>query len=380
MSVPLLPATTRLTGRQKWRVAFSLTLIYYPILVYLNYAHWGEHWKNLGGAWISLLQVLPSVLSGAIVILLVFWGWVHAVEWIQIRLQRRFGEDFSLDLPWNVQLLTVGICIGLSVGFILLFGTTMHLIDQEFAEHGLIVARSKAGAVELAVWRRSLNGYFLMLMLSVFYLLANTRAQQRVRVIATKTQQLETEKAHVQLAALKSQVNPHFLFNSLSILSSLVHVDADLSEKFIDQLSRAYRYTLEQQDHDLVPLQTELAFIQSYTFLLKIRFDEKFDVQLRVPEAARHAYQIAPLTLQLLVENAVKHNTMSQQKPLLVHIELDGEDLVVRNTLQRRPATYASTGVGLTNIHNRYHLLTGRPVQITEGGGEFIVRIPLLSA
>jgi len=364
---------TRLTVGHKWRVAVSLMLIYYPILVYLNYVH-------LGGTWFGLLQALPSVLSGAVVILLVFRGWVHAVEWIQIRLQQQFGEDFSLELPWHVQLLTIGICIGLSAGFILLFGSTMRVIDEQLSQWGLQVASSGRNPMETDTWHRSLNGYFLMLMLSVFYLLANSRAQQRMRLIATQTQQLETEKAKVQLAALKSQVNPHFLFNSLSILSSLVHVDADLSEKFIDQLSRAYRYTLEQQDHDLVPLQTELAFIQSYTFLLKIRFDEKFDVQLNVPAAARQTYQIAPLTLQLLVENAVKHNTMSQQKPLLVRIELDGENLVIRNTLQRRPATYASTGVGLANIRNRYQLLTGRPVRVAEVGGEFVVCIPLLTA
>ncbi|MGI4737388.1 MAG: sensor histidine kinase [Janthinobacterium lividum] len=216
-------------------------------------------------------------------------------------------------------------------------------------------------------------------MLSTFYLLAIGQALLRVRASHQRAEQLETENLHVQLAALKNQVNPRFLFNSLSVLSSLVHLDADLSEQFIDRLAQAYRYTLEQQAHDLVLLATELDFIQAYTFLLKIRFEDQFEVVLDVPAAARQRYCIAPLTLQLLVENAVKHNQMSSERPLGVRIALEANELVVRNSLQRRPApAAASTSVGLHNIRNRYRLLTPRPMQVTEAAGEFIVRIPLL--
>jgi two-component system LytT family sensor kinase len=229
------------------------------------------------------------------------------------------------------------------------------------------------------LFHRANNGFFLMLMLSTFYLLATSQALLRVRAFHQRTQQLETENLQAQLSALKNQVNPHFLFNSLSILSSLVHLDADLSEQFIDRLAQAYRYTLEQKDHDLVPLATELDFIKAYTFLLKIRFEEKFDVLLDVAEAAQRHYRIAPLTLQLLVENAVKHNQMSAEHPLCVHIGLEADELVVRNSLQRRPAPVAnSTSVGLQNILNRYRLLTARPVQVAEAAGEFVVRVPLL--
>jgi tetratricopeptide (TPR) repeat protein len=182
-----------------------------------------------------------------------------------------------------------------------------------------------------------------------------------------------------EIALLKTQVNPHFLFNSLSILSSLVHVDPVLSEKFIDQLSRSYRYILEQKEQSLVTLRTELTFIQSYAFLLKIRFEKKFDMQINLPEEILDQFKIAPLTLQLLVENAVKHNRMSLKEPLIVSVYLEDEqNLIISNRLQPRSTAVISTGVGLQNIIDRYALLTDKPVWAAEMDESFVVKIPLL--
>jgi LytS/YehU family sensor histidine kinase len=127
-----------------------------------------------------------------------------------------------------------------------------------------------------------------------------------------------------------------------------------------------------------VLLKTELEFIQAYRFLLNIRFENKFDVVVNVPEADQNRYSIAPLTLQLLVENAVKHNRMSVKEPLRVNISIDNNTLQVSNNRQLRPQSEASTGVGLQNIINRYALLTERPVWIGENEGNFVVKIPLL--
>ena len=194
-----------------------------------------------------------------------------------------------------------------------------------------------------------------------------------------KAEHLEKQQLLNEIALLKTQVNPHFLFNSLSILSSLVRVNPDLSEQFIDQLSRSYRYILEQKEQSLVTLRTELDFIQSYVFLLKIRFENKFDLRFYLPETALDQYKIAPLTLQLLVENAVKHNRMSLKEPLVVEVLLEeGPFLLVKNRLQPRAATPASTGLGLQNIINRYLLLTDRPVWAGERKDEFVVSLPLL--
>ena len=182
-----------------------------------------------------------------------------------------------------------------------------------------------------------------------------------------------------EISLLKTQVNPHFLFNSLSILSSLVRVDPDLSEQFIEQLSRSYRYILEQKDQSLVTLRTELGFIDSYAFLLKIRFENKFNLVVQLPDDILDRYKIAPLTLQLLVENAVKHNRMSVNEPLIVNITYeDNQMLVVKNRLQPRSTPTISTGMGLQNIINRYALLTDRPVWAGETEDQFVIRIPLL--
>lgn len=365
------PTPPRITGPQRWRVALSLTLIYYPVLVYLDYSHINYTWGHLGRA------LLPGGL-GAASILLIFWGWLYAVERLQNQLYYWLGEEFSLTMRWPALLLTVSSCLGVSVVFITLFAYIMDGLELLLAGTIWLAPHGSLAPASLALWHRSLDGYFFMLILSVFYLLANGRAQERLLAVVRHSEQLETEKAQVQLAALKNQVNPHFLFNSLTILSSLVHIDPDLSEKFIDQLARAYRYTLEQQQQDVVPLQTELSFIQSYVFLLKIRFHDKLNVVLDVPEATRTTYGIAPLTLQLLVENAVKHNAMSLARPLLVGITQEEDTLVVRNCLQHRLTTYDSTNVGLSNILNRYRLLTDRPVQVVETADVFEVRIPLL--
>lgn len=192
-------------------------------------------------------------------------------------------------------------------------------------------------------------------------------------------EQLEKQQLLNEIALLKTQVNPHFLFNSLSILASLVRVNPDLSEQFIDQLSRSYRYILEQKEQSLVTLRTELEFIRSYSFLLKIRFENKFDLRVDLPENAPDQYKIAPLTLQLLIENAVKHNRMSLREPLVVDISMeDGQTLVVKNRLQPRNTASVSTGIGLQNIMNRYALLTSRPVWAGESEDAFVVKIPLL--
>jgi len=198
--------------------------------------------------------------------------------------------------------------------------------------------------------------------------------------ISAEREEREKGVAQAQFESLKNQINPHFLFNSLNVLASLVQVDADLSEKFIDQLARSYRYLLEQKDKDLVPLKTEIDFVHSFTFLLKIRFEEKLKVNIRLdPETL--GYYIAPLTLQLLIENAVKHNVISAETPLVIDIYNEGDDfLVVSNNLQLRDILLPSTGVGQNNIKSRYKLFTKTEVVFTVDNDEYVVRIPFIKS
>jgi len=225
----------------------------------------------------------------------------------------------------------------------------------------LIAGGLGAVSVALAFWVRML--YF----------------RRRSQEMQVRSEALEKQQLLNEIDLLKTQVNPHFLFNSLSILTSLVHVNADLSEQYIEQLARSYRYILEQKDQMLVTLRTELDFIRSYAFLLKIRFENKFDLQINLPEEDLERLKIAPLTLQLLVENAVKHNRMSVKEPLVIAVSLENEQtLVVKNRLQPRTSPKTSTGIGLQNIINRYALLTDRPVWAGEREHEFVVNVPLL--
>ena len=218
-----------------------------------------------------------------------------------------------------------------------------------------------------------------VLFLALIFLVRMLSFRRNSEKLQRKTKELEKQQLLSEISLLKTQVNPHFLFNSLSILSSLVKTDPDLSEQFIEQLSRSYRYILEQKDQSLVTLRTELGFIDSYAFLLKIRFENKFNLVINLPDEVLDRYKIAPLTLQLLVENAVKHNRMSVNEPLIVNISCEGNTmLVVKNKLQPRSTPTKSTGIGLQNIIDRYALLTKRPVWAGETEDQFVVRIPLL--
>ena len=196
--------------------------------------------------------------------------------------------------------------------------------------------------------------------------------------IQAEREERERGVAQAQFESLKNQINPHFLFNSLNVLASLVHVDTDLSEKFIDQLARSYRYLLEQKDNDLVPLKTEIDFVHSFTFLLKIRFEEKLKVNIRLDKQTMR-YYVAPLTLQLLIENAVKHNRISDAIPLVIDIYNEGDEfLVVSNNLQLRDKLLPSTGVGQNNIKSRYKLFTKTEVVFAATQDKYTVRVPFI--
>jgi two-component system LytT family sensor kinase len=362
-----------LTFRQKAWLAFSVVAVYWPIRLYQNIP---------GVSTAFLIKGLPFLVVEGILTFLLFLGWVYIIDEIQRRFVRWFSRGDTGELRWPTRLLTLLLAVGLALLFNELFGTVRRGMDdgltRQFPSLGQSPQRSRPSR-DAGQRERMNNGLTFLALLSAFYLTANRWSAQRIRQLQVKGERLEKEAVRSQFDALKNQVNPHFLFNSLSILSSLVEADARLAVQFIGRLSKAYRYILEQRDNEQVSLRTELDFITAYTFLLTIRFEDKLFVDIEVPEAARDRYAIAPLTLQLLVENAVKHNRLSEEQPLRVSIALEGDWLRVANRIQPRPAREESTGIGLQNIINRYHLLTERPVWVGEENGEFVVKLPLLN-
>ncbi|NOR86518.1 MAG: hypothetical protein GQ527_02800 [Bacteroidales bacterium] len=211
---------------------------------------------------------------------------------------------------------------------------------------------------------------FTMIVLSVFLL-------KTWRNSLAELERFKKENAEVRFESLRSQLNPHFLFNSLNTLSALVYEDTEKAALFIRELSDVYRYILENRENDLVDLTKELHFAQSYIQLIQLRFGDNIKVETAVSNSQAH-FRIAPLTLQLLIENAVKHNVISKKRPLQIYIYLEENILVVKNKLQPKDTKEYSNEMGLKNIENRYAFLTDRAVEVIEDRQEFIVKIPLI--
>ncbi len=193
-----------------------------------------------------------------------------------------------------------------------------------------------------------------------------------------EAEQLRRENVESQLEGLKSQVNPHFLFNSLNTLAYIIPEDPERAVQFVQKLSKVYRYVLEIQDEKLIPLREELGFLHSYIFLLTERFGKNLKVELKVPEESLHE-QIVPLSLQILFENAMKHNIISSEQPLHVELWVENGRLIVRNNLQRKKQAIASTHIGLQNIRNRYAFFSSQEVDIMETRQYFTVSLPLIA-
>ena len=187
---------------------------------------------------------------------------------------------------------------------------------------------------------------------------------------------LKKEQVIAQLESLKNQVNPHFLFNSLSTLSGLIDYDQKLSKEFVDNLSAVYRYVLEHNNETVVTLRTEVRFIKAYTELLKKRHGDKLAFHFSISESTLER-AIPPMTLQLLIENSVKHNIATRQKPLTIEVFSRNGYLVIRNNLQKKKVSNSS-GQGLENIKKRYRYLSGEAIQIAEDERYFEVKIPTL--
>jgi sensor histidine kinase YesM len=202
------------------------------------------------------------------------------------------------------------------------------------------------------------------------------------REAAIQAERLEKESAVARLDSLRRQVDPHFLFNSLNALSSLVEEnDPPRAVRFIRQLSQVYRYVLDSGSHELVPLTDELRFAESYLFLQETRLGDALAVEMDLPAAELARFFVPPLALQLLLENAIKHNTALQAAPLRVSVTLDAATatLTVRNTFRpRRLAPGEASGLGLKNLAARHAFLTDKPLTIGEEAGEFVVSLPLL--
>ena len=254
----------------------------------------------------------------------------------------------------------------LTIGFLVFLAIyTFHFLrsDTPFSEFATVLASHELRAFFRAVF----IGYGIGAL--IFFFTQWNDALKRMR-------KLREEKLIFQYETLKSQVNPHFLFNSLNTLSSLVTTDPDQSENFIQKLSSVYRYVLENREQELVPVEAELQFVKDFFALQKIRDGEK--ISLKIESNGDGNAFIMPVSLQMLVENALKHNVASRKDPLFITIHYEGMDkLVVRNNLQMKSLYGGSSKIGLKNLNERCRLILDREIEVMETVDEFVVKVPL---
>ncbi|WP_115838887.1 histidine kinase [Winogradskyella sediminis] len=225
-------------------------------------------------------------------------------------------------------------------------------------------------------WKAYSFGLWITLsIVSVFHIIYFYNRYQKNKI---KEQKVIAGTASAKFDALKNQLDPHFLFNSLNVLTSLIEENPENAQKFTTSLSKVYRYVLEQKNKELVTVDEELKFARTYMSLLKMRFEDS--IIFEIPDQASNPEsKVVPLSLQLLLENAVKHNMVTSSKPLHVKIYEDGNHLVVMNNLQPKQIVKKSSGVGLENIKQRYQLLSNKKVIINQREKDFAVAIPMLT-
>ena len=220
-----------------------------------------------------------------------------------------------------------------------------------------------------------LVGLITIIFLSIFYFLEKKR-QSFEKEIIKETAKAETATANFE--TLKNQLDPHFLFNSLNVLTGLIEENPEKAVDFTTSLSKIYRYLLEQKDKEVVPLEDEIKFAKTYINLLKLRFENSIHFHLNMIDFNENEF-IVPLSLQILLENTIKHNIASENNPLKIRIYKEGNTLIVQNSFQPKETIKDSTGVGLNNIKNRYQLISNRTIEINQTPETFKVSLPILT-
>lgn len=302
----------------------------------------------------------------------------EAARWLIVRSRLWFHEPYRKAKRLAV-LLPLGIVIT----------SMLFLISKacrNYIAYGVIDSALNPGVFTLEVHHQRLGvgliassivyGIVTFLLLLACYELLYHFA--RLRHVERERDRLAREKLQAELQQLKGIVNPHFLFNNLNSLSSLISEDPPQAEAFLDELTKVFRYLLRTNELELTTLAQELEFMNSYYHLLQTRYGKAIRLEVRVAEAVEK-HLLPPLTLQLLIENAVKHNRAHKEKPLCIELFSDaGNRLVVRNNLMLREQRLESTGIGLRSINSRYNLLNYEPLTVQQEGGFFSVFIPLI--
>ena len=319
---------------------------------------------------INPLIFFDYTLNDGLVAYLPVWLFATVHSWIYwegnrfIFLQSR--RRFPLVAQTNRRLFWL---IGLSLAYT--------LVACSLIEYAMWVLLSKSDpSPDPVIWKEYAGS--LIPTITCLALYESVYHFRQLQVALLEAERLKKENLQSQLETLKNQVNPHFLFNSLNTLSAIIPNDADLAVEFVQKLSNVYRYILEIREMQTVSLRDELSALRAYIFLMQIRFGTNVNFHLDIPDE-RMSDRVVPLSLQMLVENAVKHNIISTQRPLFIEVFIQKNRVIVRNNLQRKNQDTDSTNLGLSNIRNRYQLLANQPVDVIVTTQSFVVSLPLLT-
>ncbi|MCA0445175.1 MAG: histidine kinase [Bacteroidetes bacterium] len=338
-----------------------------PLLLLLFFERkYGSGWKQIV-RWLKYAHILLLVVM---VVSLFQLEWLNTLE---------MGAIFFI--------LIEGIALITTLIFLKNKGRFYWMTLSGFIFIYLLAVFDSIGSLTSPGYEFSQYGFGVLLLVIVYGWQEFSRYHQTHKIVERVTLELDLkqtellalqkEQVQTQLQALKAQISPHFLFNSFSTLLGLIEETPDKASRFVQELSNVYRYLLLSGNKDLTTLSAELDFVQAYRFLLEHRHGDGLIFRFE-EEAGSESLMLPVLTLQLLIENATKHNSTSSKKPLEITIRVSGKRLIVSNTLQKKSTFGKSTGIGLANIRERYRFYTSEEVQISETDSEFIVSVPLL--
>lgn len=320
-------------------------------------------WLTLAGFAMTILWIPPW--SRPLMVYLKI-GSFTAVLWNLLWL----GNSYTSHLVSNKLSWTEAPTKRFLIGMVVMIAYTLSVLFVVVIFYQFVVGVNFSDDISDLIWSSLSTTFVISLFMHGRSFLRNWKTAELNAV------ELQKESMKAQYDSLKSQVNPHFLFNSLNALTNLIYEDQDKAAKFVKQLSEVYRYVLDTQGKELVSLDEEVKFLRSYLFLQQIRFGDKLKADVQVDSSNA---QVAPLVLQMLVENAIKHNIISNEQPLNIRIFRDNENIVVENNIQRKTVLPEdSKGIGLENIKRRYTFLSTRQVEVLNDNLAFTVKLPML--
>jgi LytS/YehU family sensor histidine kinase len=296
-------------------------------------------------------------------------GWVIAVLGLIFLSNRLLTRVLDRKLPW-LQFGNKRFYWQLSLGILL----SLIIINISYLIFKLLLTQDPPDVAQVVI----MNAMGTLILLPTISINFGIQFLKNWKNAQLASEEFQKESIKAELEALKNHLDPHFLFNNLNILSSLISKDQKLSQSYLEKFAEVYRIILQSSSEELVALEEELDFISAYMYLLQIRFEDTIQLEIDIkPEQRKH--YLPPLTLQMLIENAIKHNVTTEMRPLKITIESRKEYLVIKNNLQEKKVESKNSGKsGIKNIERRYSYFTDKPVEVIKNPQSFIVKVPLI--